>query len=65
MVKNLKYELVKQVDSEPITATVLDARYKLLTFLSSDKDRKGWYKAALNTIQVKFRRKLKLIFNVN
>jgi hypothetical protein len=65
MVKYLKYELVKQVDSEIITASVLDARYKLLTFLSSNKDRKGWYKAALNTIQVEFRRNLKLIFKVN
>jgi hypothetical protein len=72
MVKDFKNELMKQVDAyfqkyciienpELITATVLDPRYKRLTFLNSDKDRKAWYKTALNTIQGEFRINLKLI----
>ena len=76
MVKDFRNELMKQVDvycqkyciienHELITATVLDPRYKRLTFLSSDKDRNSWYKAALNTIQGEFSRNLKLIFKLN
>ncbi len=62
LVQDFKDEILKQIDEyctkydiyendELITATVLDPRFKKLTFLSNDKTRKTWYTTTIKTIE--------------
>ena len=62
LVQDFKAEILKQIEEycakydicendELKTATVLDPRFKKLTFLTNDKTRKTWYTTAIRTIE--------------